>query len=206
MFIGHAAVAFGARHWAPRANLGVLLGAVFLADLVWPVFLLLGWEQVRIDPGNTAVTPLDFVSYPYSHSLAAAAIWAAGFGLVYHALTRYWAGALAVVAGVLSHWVLDAVSHRPDMPLWPGGPKVGLGLWYSLAATVFVEAALLAAGLWLCRSYSRGVWAMTLVFVAAYAANLLGPPPPNVQALATGALLLWVFPLWGWWISRSAAR
>jgi hypothetical protein len=98
--------------------------------------------------------------------------------------------------------VLDAVSHRPDMPLWPGGPKVGLGLWYSVPATVAVEMALFIAGLWLCRCRSRGVWAMVAVFLIAYAANLLGPPPPGVGALAGGALLLWIFPLWGWWLDR----
>jgi hypothetical protein len=206
MFIGHAAVGFASKRWAPSASLGVLLAAPFLADLVWPLFLLFGWEQVRIDPGNTAVTPLDFISYPYTHSLLAAVLWAAVFALIYRAVSRYTTGAIVVGVGVLSHWVLDAVSHRPDMPLWPGGPKVGLGLWYSVPATVVVEIALLAIGLWLCRCRSRGVWAMVAVLLLAYIANLLGPPPPNVQALAGGALALWAFPLWGWWISRSEAR
>jgi hypothetical protein len=205
MFIGHAAVGFASKRWAPSANLGVLLAAPFLADLVWPLFLLLGWEEVRIDPENTAVTPLDFISYPYTHSLLAAVLWAAAFGLIYRAITRYTTGGIVVAFGVLSHWVLDAVSHRPDMPLWPGGPKVGLGLWYSVPATVVVEVALLALGVWLCRCRSRGVWAMIAVLLVAYTGNLLGPPPPSVQALAIGALLLWIFPLWGWWISRNGA-
>jgi hypothetical protein len=202
MFIGHAAVGFAAKRWAPDANLGVLLAASFLLDLVWPVFVLAGWEEVRIAPGNTAVTPLDFVSYPYSHSLLAALLWAALFAPLYRAVTRYTRGALVVGIGVLSHWILDAISHRPDMPLWPSGPKVGLGLWYSLPATVLVEIATLAAALWLCRCRGRGVWAMVAVFFVAYTANLFGPPPPSDRAVAMGALLLWIFALWGWFIDR----
>ena len=88
-----------------------------LLDLLWPFFLLAGWEQVRLDPGNTAFTPLDFVSYPYSHGLAAAAGWAALAGFLYWVARRYAAGALVVSLGVLSHWFLDALTHRRDMPL-----------------------------------------------------------------------------------------
>src|SRR5580704_6715491 len=99
-------------------------------DLLWPLFLLAGWEQVRIDPGNTAFTPLDFVSYPYSHSLAMSVVWGILFALLYWGATRYVAGAVVIGFGVVSHWILDFVTHRPDLPLYPGGTaRVGLGLW-----------------------------------------------------------------------------
>jgi hypothetical protein len=196
VFVGHAAVGFASKRWAPDVNLGVLLAAAFLADLIWPVFVLAGLEHVRVDPGNTAVTPLDFVRYPYTHSLVAAAIWAVAFALPFPR------GRVVVGAGVLSHWVLDAISHRPDMPLWPGGPRVGLGLWESVPATVLVEVVMLAAGLWLCRCGSKAVWGMVAVMMAAYAGNLFGPPPPSENAVALGALLLWLFPLWGWLADR----
>jgi hypothetical protein len=88
--------------------------------------------------------------------------------LIYRAVTRYTMGAIVVGVGVLSHGVLDAISHRPDTPLWPGGPKVGLGLWYSVPATVVVKITLLAIGLWLCRFRSRGVWATVAVLLLAY--------------------------------------
>ncbi len=81
MFIGHAALALAARPLAPRANLGVALAATFWLDLVWPILLLVGIERVEIDPGNTAFTPLDFVHYPWTHSLAAALAWSVLFGL-----------------------------------------------------------------------------------------------------------------------------
>ena len=75
MFLGHFAVGFASKRLAPRVSLGVLMADLTLLDLLWPVFLAAGWEQVRIDPGNAAVTPLDFVSYPMSHSLLTACGW-----------------------------------------------------------------------------------------------------------------------------------
>ena len=75
MFIGHFAVALGAKKVAPAVSLGTMFLAAQLADLLWPTFVLLGIERVEIAPGATAVTPLDFVSYPYSHSLLALALW-----------------------------------------------------------------------------------------------------------------------------------
>src|SRR5260370_39145756 len=88
MFIGHIAVGFASKRIVPRASLGVLMAAPTLLDLLWPVFLAAGWEQVRIDPGNTAFTPLDFVSYPISHSLVAACGWGALFAPPYLGRTR----------------------------------------------------------------------------------------------------------------------
>jgi len=96
MFIGHFAVGLASKRVAPHASLGVLMAAPNLLDLLWPIFLLLGWEQVRIDPGNTAFTPLDFVSYPISHSLLTACVWGVLFALVYWTLTRYLRGAVVI--------------------------------------------------------------------------------------------------------------
>src|SRR5512144_2254744 len=121
MFIGHMAVGFVSKRLAPRASSGVLMAAPMALDLLWPVFLLAGWEQVNIDPGNTAFTPLDFVSYPYSHSLVMSAVWGALFASLYWGITRYAAGAMVIGTGVVSHWILDFVTHRPDLPLYPGG-------------------------------------------------------------------------------------
>jgi hypothetical protein len=211
MFIGHAAVAFAGKRAAPRTSLGLLFAAATWADLAWPVFLLLGWERVRIDPGNTAVTPLDFVSYPWSHSLAAAIGWSLAAGGVYYAVTRYRAGAWTVGVLVVSHWVLDWLTHRPDLPLWPGGPRVGMGMWHSLPLTVAVELVMYAVGLAIYVGTSRprsaagrwGFWGLTAVYLAIYAANVLGPAPKDERALAWMALLAWLFPLWAWWADRN---
>ena len=211
MFVGHYATALAAKRAAPGAPLALLVFASFWIDLLWPVLLLLGVEVVRIDPGNTAVTPLDFESYPVTHSLLMVAGWGVLVGAL--ALWRRKDARAAWVTGlvVVSHWVLDWVTHRPDLPLWPGGPKVGLGLWNSPAGTVAVEAALLLGGIWLYAGMTRpargrGRWAfvaLNVFFVAIWAANLLGPPPPSVTAIASSALLLWLLLPWASWIERN---
>jgi hypothetical protein len=116
-----------------------------------------------------------------------------------------------VAALVLSHWVLDVASHRPDIPVFPwGGPLLGLGLWRSVPATLVVETVMFAAGAFL---YARsttskdrtGTWAyvalVAFLFVV-YVGNVLGPPPPSSMAVAGSALALWLIPLWGLWIER----
>ncbi len=210
MFIGHVGLAFAAKKVAPRPSLGTLALAAQLVDGVWPVFLLLGWEKVEIVPGITAVTPLLFVFYPYTHSLAAGAVWALLLAGGYYLWRRDGVGAWWIAALVVSHWVLDFISHRPDMPLWPGGPKVGLGLWNSVPATLAVEFALFGGGLWLYLSATRprdriGTWALAAfvtLLAALYLAAVFGPPPPSVQVLAMSGLLGWLFVVWAYWIDR----
>ena len=131
MFIGHYAVALAARRAVPEVSLGTLFIATQLADLVWPVLVLAGIERFEIRPGITAFTPLDFVHYPYSHSLVALLLWGAALGLVCMATGKVGKrSAIVVAAVVVSHWLLDFASHRPDMPLVPGDEtRFGLGLW-----------------------------------------------------------------------------
>ena len=121
--------------------------AAFGLDVLWPLFIIAGLEVVRIDPGNTKFTPLDFVSYPWSHSLAMSLVWGAVAAAVTFAGLRTSSIGTGHRRRGRSHWVLDWISHRPDMPLWPGGPVLGLGLWNSIPGTVTVEGALFAAGI-----------------------------------------------------------
>ena len=211
MFIGHYAVAFAAKRFAPQTSLGVLMASALLLDLLWPIFVLAGWEQVRIDPGNTAFTPLNFVSYPISHSLAAAIGWATLFGLVYLLTTRYRAGAIAVWIGVVSHWVLDFFTHRPDMPLYPGGPLVGMGLWNSPVATVLIEGLMYAAGVEIYARVTRardrigqwGFWTFVGALVVFYVANIFSPPPSSVTPILIAMIpMVWLLIVWAWWADR----
>ncbi len=212
MFIGHFAVGFATKRAAPRTSLTVLLLAAIFMDVLWPLFLWLGIEQVRIDPGNTAFTPLDFVSYPYSHSLVMALVWAILFAAIYRARTHYSTGALWAGIGVFSHWVLDWVSHGPDMPLFPwGGPKVGLGLWNSVIGTTVAEITMLILGLALYLSATRAknwqghvsLWGLIAVLGYFYADTVRGTPPPSVEALKIMSTALLVFFLWFIWIDGS---
>jgi len=210
MFIGHFGVGFGAKAAAPRVSLGTLLLAAQFVDLLWPLFVLLGIETVRIDPGNTAVTPLDFVSYPVTHSLLTGVGWGVLLGGGYLMLRRQIRGAVVVAAAVVSHWVLDWISHRPDLPLVPGGSKVGLGLWNSVPTTVAVEGLIFAVGIGLYLRATRArdrighgaLWSLVGFLALAYAANLAGPPPPSVKALGLVGLAMWVLVPWGYWIDR----
>lgn len=211
MFIGHFAVAFAAKRAAPRTSLAVTFVAAQFADLLWPIFLLLGWEQVRIAPMGNPFLTLQFTRYPWSHSLEMNVLWAAVFGVVYFAVTRNANGAAILPLVVLSHWVLDLVTHRPDLPLSPTGlSRAGLGLWNHPAATIIVECAMLAGGVAI---YSRvtqprdrqgrfGLWALVAFLLALYAASLVSPPPPSTTALAWSALIGWPLALWPWWVDR----
>lgn len=215
MFIGHFAVGFAAKKYAPRTPLVLLLAAPLLADLLWPIFLLVGWEHVRIDPGNTKFTPLDLYHYPWSHSLLMDCVWASVFALVYYAIARYWPGAVAIWIGVVSHWILDWITHRPDMPLYPAGPRVGLGLWNSVAGTLAVEFAMFAAGVWMYKRTTRArdrigryaFGAYVGFLVAAYVSDRFGGPPPNVPTLIWSAIIAEVvLILWAWWFDAHRDR
>jgi len=216
MFVGHFAVAFGAKRAVPAVSLGTLFIAGQLADLIWPVLVIAGVERVAVQPGLTVVTPLDFTYYPFSHSLVAGAAWGLLFGAAYVGLRRASAWSGAVLAGVvLSHWVLDVLSHRPDMPLTlgAGSARVGLGLWNSLAGTIVVELLLFAAGLWLYTRATRPVdrtgrlafWGLVAFLVVIYMANLFGPPPPSGMTAAWSALAIWLLVAWGYWVDRHRA-
>ena len=211
MFLGHFAVGLAAKKLTPYTSLGTLLLSAQLLDLIWPTLLLWGVERVRIVPGITVVTPLDFVSYPWSHSLAMAAAWALLFSGIYVLLRRYPRGAIVTLALVLSHWVLDLVTHRPDLPLVPfGGPVVGLGLWNSLPATVVMEGLMFAVGLYLYKTNTEPVdkigsgafVAFVFTLVVIYAVNLFGPPPPDEQTLAYVGHAQWLLVAWGYWLDR----
>jgi hypothetical protein len=210
MFIGHFGVAMAAKRVAPAASLGTLVMAAQLADGLWPIFLLLGLERVSIDPGITRVSPLNFTYYPYTHSLLAVLGWAALFGAIYGVVRRDWRTAAWLVALVISHWVLDFLVHRPDLPLWPGGPKVGLGGWNSLPFTLVLEFALFLGGAYLYLVGTRprdrlgtvlfGAFVLTLALL--YVGAVFGPPPPSVRVLAITGLAGWLFVAWGYWIDR----
>jgi membrane-bound metal-dependent hydrolase YbcI (DUF457 family) len=214
MFIGHIAVGMAGRSRTPRVSLGTWMLAVQWLDLVWPLLLLTGLEHVRIDPGNTALTPLDFYDYPITHSLVAVVGWAALFGGVFYARRRDLVGAAMLGAGVASHWFLDALTHRPDLPLWPGGPMVGLELWRSVPLTLVVETAMFVAAVALYVRATRpldrtgriALWSLVGFLYVVYLANIFGPPPPSLGALEGGALAAWLFVPWGYWIDSRKPR
>ena len=211
MFLGHYALAFGAKRFAPAVSLGTLFLACQFADLLWPSLVVMGIEIVEVDPGNTLVTPLNFVKYPYSHSLVMLLVWSVVFALLYLAFRRGRIGALTVGALVFSHYVLDVIVHRPDLPVTIGGDtRLGFGLWNYPGTTLAVESGLFLFGIAMYVSMTRerdrigkiGLMALIATLGAIYFAALYGPPPPNAAAVAMAGHLSWLFVLWAYWIDR----
>ncbi len=214
MFAGHLAVALAAKRAEPEAPLGVLVAASFGLDLLWLVLLLVGLESVTVEPGATVYTPLSFDSYPWSHSLALAVFW----GLLALLAVR-WLGTGTRVANltgvvVVSHWLLDWITHRPDLPLWPGGPLAGLGLWDSVAGTILIEGSFVVAAVLLYRKVSQardglgriGLASLIALVTIVWLAGPFSPPPPGQAAIAVVALALWILPFWAWRIEAHRER
>ena len=212
MFLGHFAVAFAAKKAAPRTSLGVMVAAAQFADLLWPFLVLAGVEVVRIHPGDTAVTPLEFVHYPISHSLIALAGWGILLGVGYGLVARAGMRPMLVIALlVVSHWFLDVLVHRPDMPLGLGdGVKYGLAVWNSRPHTFALEFATFAASVGFYGRSTRardrvGKWGF-VAYVAflslVYLANFYGPPPPSVAAVAWTCVAMWLLVAWSAWFDR----
>lgn len=210
MFIGHHAAALVAERYAPRLGLGVLFAASMWIDLLWPILLLLGIEHVAVQPGYTAYMPLNFTYYPYTHSLAMVLVWSLIWGFGYYAFTRFKRGAVIVGLMVLSHWVLDLLVHRPDLPLWPGGPMVGFDVWRSRPWTNVIEITFFVIGLtfYLRRTRPRdragaiALWSLVVFLAIMHVVLQVAPPPRNETAVAWGAMIAWIFVPWGQWIDR----
>lgn len=213
MFIGHFGVGFAAKKAIKKTSLGTLFLASQFVDLLWPILLILGIEKVEINPANTGLTPLNFVYYPFSHSLLAAIIWAFIFGLVYYLIKKdlrsaVWCGLL-----VPSHWILDLIVHRPDLPLFPGNnsPMLGLGLWTSVYGTIIVEVGIFLAGVYFYfkttkaknKTGSISLWVLIIFLLLVYFMNIFGPPPDSVDSIEYVGLSQFILIAWGYWIDKN---
>lgn len=212
MFLGHYGVGFAAKKINQRPSLGTLFLAAQWLDLIWPILVLLDIEKVRIDPGNNPFLTLDFYYYPFSHGLLSALIWGTLFGGIYYLVKKNAKVALLLAGLVISHWVLDWIAHRPDLPLIPGSDySVGLGLWNSVTASVIVEGLIFIGGFFLYlrvtmaknRKGSWGLWGLFLFFTLIYVMNLFGPPPPSIESIAYAGLAQWIFVIWAYWVDSN---
>ena len=211
MILGHYGLAFAAKRVAPRTSLGTFAFAAQWLDELWPILVLAGLERVRVVPGLMAANPLDFEYYPYSHSLAGAIVWSVLLGAIYYAVRRDRRSAGIVGVLVLSHWIIDLPMHRPDLQLWPGSAtRVGLGAWRSIPLTIVLELLVFAAGLAMYLRTTRArdrigswaLWAMVVVLLLILFSGYVAPPPPDARGVALGALGLWLFVPWSYWIDR----
>jgi membrane-bound metal-dependent hydrolase YbcI (DUF457 family) len=189
----------------------LLIAATCWADILWTAFLLLGWEHARVSVGDTRWTPLDLYDFPWSHSLLFLMLWGIALALVYRAFRPDLPGAIAVWTGVVSHWILDWLTHRPDMPLYPNGPKFGVGLWNSITATLLVEVPIFIVGVWLYATCTRArdrigrfaFWAYVIALLVFYISDRFSPPPDSMREVAiSGLIFILVLLLWPWWFDR----
>jgi len=210
MFIGHYALAFASRKLDKLPSLAIMFVAVQFLDLIWPIFVLTGIERFEIETGNTALTPLNFTFYPYSHSLLMSVVWAVAFAVIYFAFTKNKRGSVLLAALVISHWVLDFITHRADLQLSPFSHiRVGLGLWNEPVAEIILEVVLFFTGVYLyfkSTVVKRNIsfWILIFVFLAIHFMNIFGPPPPSINAVAWSANLMWLFVVWAWWIEKKS--
>lgn len=215
MFVGHLAVALASKKYEPDVNVAWFVAGVTALDLLWPLFLLTGLEQVSIVPGATAFTPLVFDSYPWSHSLVMTAIWS----LLLVTIARFAkvpSSAWTLLAMcVVSHWFLDAITHAPDMPLWPGdSPKIGLSLWNSIPATYVVEGAMWLVGITIYvktmsqrgRRPGLAFWSFIIVTTVMWAMGPYSPIPPDTRSVAWFGLIGWIVLPWSALADRPRRR
>lgn len=221
MFIGHYAVGLAAKKWAPKASLGTLVAAAIWLDLAWPLFLLLGLEHFRISPGITKMSPFDFYDYPLSHSLVMALAWAGLWGLIYLMSDKNDSKGAWIVGGlVVSHWFLDYLVHRADLPILPAEAgyathKYGLAfgnhpfaLWDYPYLEIPLEVGLFAVGFWLFLKSTKALdsvgksalWAFGVVLAALYVVSLSAPAPTNLNLVTLMGFSQLIFVAWAYWI------
>jgi hypothetical protein len=207
MYIGHFAIGFAAKRAAPKTSLGTLFFGVLWSDLLCSLFMLAGFEHAQI--GSSGYMPI-VVDFPYSHGLAPLIGWAALLGGLYFWKRHDGRGTVVLALCVLSHWLADWVTHRPDMTLYPGGARYGLALWEHPLPAGILEYGMLAVGVYLYGQAARptdktgrwALWSLVGFLALTYATTFFTPPPPNAHAMAVFNLTVWLFPFWGYWIDR----
>lgn len=133
---GHLAIAFAAKHTAPKSSLWLLLAATEILDLLAFAFMAIGIEHVAPEP-----------SFAWSHGLFMSVVWSVVTGAVAFLLSKNHRTGTIVGLLVFSHWVLDFISHYRDLPLFfDGSPLVGLGLESSILVGIIIEFSMLAGG------------------------------------------------------------
>jgi membrane-bound metal-dependent hydrolase YbcI (DUF457 family) len=212
MFIGHYGAGFAGKKIYNGPSLGTMFFAAQFLDLLWPVFILLGIEKVKIVPGLMAANPLDFTFYPYTHSLFFTIIWGIIFGAVYFFIRKNLKGSILLGSLVLSHWILDLLVHRPDLPIIPWSDlKVGFGLWNSVPVSFTLEILIFSLGAFLYltetkpknKTGSFALWALIIFLLTIFIANVFGSAPPSVEAIGIAGLSQWLIVAWAYWIDRN---
>jgi len=202
MFAGHIGIALAAARVEPRINVGIFAAAALLLDFLLWLFILFGFESVAIPVDFPRTHQPEFV-FPYSHSLLASLLWSILAAVLAFLLLGSRVGekklrsALLIAAVVFSHWLLDALVHRPELPITlAASHQVGLGLWNNMPVALVVEAVLVLVGAILffpgcdlSRRKRLALFALSLlVFVFTALGMTVAPSPPSTTAMAGSSL------------------
>ncbi len=217
MFVGHFSAGLLAKRAAPGLSLGTAVFAAILADIMGPLLVMAGVERIEFGSGRGAANYYHAIDVAFSHSLVTTLVWAVILAGLYLLTRRDRQGnrfsAALLIAAVVSHWVLDVVSHRPDMPLAPGVSTVlGLGLWGSVGATVVVEGGLWLAALFVYVRASRSVssagrwvfWSGAFILTLFWYNNIAGLPPSRPADAPMASLIFFLLATaWAYWMNRA---
>ncbi|MGE5323618.1 MAG: hypothetical protein ACM3SW_12175 [Actinomycetota bacterium] len=213
MFVGHYGAGLAGKRIAPRMSLGTMMLATLLPDLLAWVLVVTGAEHFAIRPGITLTNPMDLYDYPISHSLATDVLWGTLLAAAYYLVRRHWRGSLLIFTLVLSHWVLDLIAHRPDMPLAPGIHRYyGFGLYNSRPGMIIVEGLIWLGGIVLYLRSTRSrkklgtymFWFGVAILTWIWVVSLKGQPPPGtaVQAAISSLVFMTLTVLWAYWVDH----
>jgi hypothetical protein len=212
MHVGHFAAGMIAKRFDPKLSLGTCVFAAILADLLWCIFMMAGIEQIELKAGPGAANYFEPHNIVWSHSLLTNVVWATVLAGAYYFCRRNIISACLLFTLVLSHWVLDVVAHKPDMPLAPGVESLfGLGLWTNIPATIIVEGGLwvLGTGLYLRATRPKNrlahyvFWSMLVLLTLSWYNNIAGPPPPNAHTVSAFSFIYFSLVVaWAYWLNR----
>ncbi len=219
MFIGHYGAGLAAKKIAGKPGNGInrpSLGTFFLAsqflDLLWPLLIIMGVEKAEIINTGNPFLNLHFSYYPFSHSLIGSIIFSILFGGVYFLIRKNLRNAVLLGSVVFSHWVLDFISHVPDLQILIGNNfRVGLGLWNSVVFTIIIEGGIFILGSYLYLKTTKSlnnkgkiiIWSLLAFLSAIYILNLASPPPPSIEAVAYTGFSQWLIILWAYWVDKN---
>ena len=216
MFIGHFGLSLAAKKAAPKVSLATLFIATQFVDILWPFLLVFNIEKVAVTPGYTKMNPLEFIHYPYTHSLLMGIVWGLVLGAIHWLLKKDIRGAVVIGICVLSHWFLDLIVHVADLPLTPfSDDKVGLGLWNHVVITLLLETAIFLVGTYIYITFTKaknkigkwGLWSLVILLLLITLSNTFGPPPPDsVMTLFVSLIVLMgIIISLSYWVDRNRA-
>jgi hypothetical protein len=218
MFIGHFGVGLALKRADKTLSLGLLFIAVQLSDLIYGVTLLTGAEKISIIAGANPLTSVEYIFFPYSHSLVATLLWAGLVALIFiiapfKSSLRKSKTAMVMGTAVLSHFILDAIVHNPDLDLLGNGAyKIGLGLWNYPFASYLVEALLMITGLWIYLRTTKsiafsgkyGLPILSVILLTLNAVNTFGPPITSTEYFAITMLTVYLATIAAaFWLDRK---